>query len=70
MAGIEINATVSRCLSRQIDSIQTDRDEIPAQQVDRDDRQAKVSWRFIQKDVGVKLKQLQPTISLSWIVMN
>jgi hypothetical protein len=62
MAEIELNVLMGQCLKRRIDNISTIRQEVNAWQQDRNNRKAKINWRFTTKDARIKLKRLYPTL--------
>ena len=62
MAEIELNVLTGQCLNRRIDDIGVVRREAHAWQENRNNRQAKVNWRFTAKDARIKLLRLYPTL--------
>ena len=62
MAEIELNVLTGQCLNRRIDDIGVVRREVHAWQENRNNRQAKVNWRFTAKDARIKLLRLYPTL--------
>ncbi len=62
MAEIELNVLNGQCLNRKIDSIDNVRDEVSAWQVHRNNKNAKINWRFKNKEARIKLKRLYPSI--------
>ncbi len=62
MAEIELNVLNGQCLNRRIDNINTVRQEVEAWQDYRNNKDAKINWRFTAKDSRIKLKRLYPSI--------
>lgn len=62
MAEIELNVLISQSLNRRIDNIETVKKEVAAWQEYRDNKNAKVNWRFTTEDARVKLLRLYPTL--------
>ena len=62
MAEIELGILARQCLSRRIDNMEQLKDEVAAWQVLRNTAEAKVNWRFTNKDARIKLKRLYPSI--------
>ncbi len=61
MAEIELNVLKGQCLKRRIDDIAVVRREILAWQNFRNNKNAKVNWRFTTEDARIKLARLYPT---------
>ncbi len=62
MAEIELNVLNGQCLNRRIDNINTIISEVKAWQEHRNNKDAKINWRFTTKDSRIKLKRLYPSI--------
>ena len=62
MAEIELNVLNGQCLNRRIDNIETVIDEVKAWENHRNNKNAKINWRFTTKDSRIKLKRLYPSI--------
>jgi len=62
MAEIELNVLNGQCLNRRIDKISTVMKECDAWQEHRNNKNAKINWRFTAKDARIKLKRLYPTL--------
>ena len=62
MAEIELNVLNSQCLNRRIDNIDAIRLEVEAWQNHRNNKNAKINWRFTTKESRIKLKRLYPSI--------
>ena len=63
MAEIELNVLGRQCLDRRIDNVDGVRSEVHAWQASRDNKNAKVSWRFTTPDARIKLSRLYPTFN-------
>lgn len=61
MAEIELGVLARQCLDRRIGDAETLRHEVAAWELDRNDRTAKVDWRFTAADARIKLKRLYPS---------
>lgn len=61
MAEIELNVLNSQCLNRRIDNIDAIRLEVEAWQNHRNNKNAKINWRFTTKESRIKLKRLYPS---------
>ena len=61
MAEIELNVLAGQCLNRRIDDIDVIRSEVRAWNEHRDNKNAKVNWRFTTPDARIKLARLYPT---------
>lgn len=62
IAEIELNVLWSQCLKRRIDNIEDVRKEVMSWQDVRNNKNAKVNWRFTTADARVKLSRLYPTL--------
>jgi transposase len=63
MAEIELNVLMGQCLNRRIDNIETMKREVKAWQTHRNNKEAKIKWRFTCDDARVKLLKLYPSIN-------
>jgi len=63
IAEIELNVLWAQCLKRRINDIGIVMKEAVAWQDDRNNRNAKVNWRFTTADARVKLSRLYPTLN-------
>ena len=63
IAEIELNVLWGQCLKRRINDIGIVMKEAVAWQDDRNNRNAKVNWRFTTADARVKLSRLYPTLN-------
>ncbi len=61
MAEIEISVLSDQCLDRRIGDTETLKKEISAWEKERNEKSAKVIWRFTNTDARVKLKRLYPS---------
>jgi len=62
IAEIELNVVSGQCLNRHIGDIKTMRHEVAAWERERNNKCAKVDWRFSADDARIKLKHLYPAI--------
>jgi hypothetical protein len=62
MAEIELHVLTGQCLNRRIGDMETMKKEVFAWQRDRNNRNAKINWRFTNDNARIKLKKLYPTI--------
>ncbi|MDR1202905.1 MAG: transposase, partial [Tannerellaceae bacterium] len=62
MAEIELHVLTRQCLNRRIGDMETMKKEVFAWQRDRNNRNAKINWRFTNDNARIKLKKLYPTI--------
>ena len=62
IAEIELNVLTGQCLKRRIDNIEFVRKEVAAWQNFRNNKDAKVNWRFTTEDARIKLARLYPTL--------
>jgi hypothetical protein len=67
IAEIELNMLTEQCLKRRIDDIEFVRKEVAAWQNFRNNKDAKVNWRFTTEDALIKLARLYPTL---WVDMT
>lgn len=63
MAEIELNVLNRQCLNRRIENIETVKTEVKAWVNHRNQKEAKINWRFTSKDSRIKLKRLYPTLN-------
>jgi hypothetical protein len=63
IAEIELNVLWGQCLNRRINDIETVRKEAATWQDIRNNKNAKVNWRFTTADARVKLSRLYPTLN-------
>ena len=63
IAEIELNVLWGQCLKRRIDDIEIVMKEAVAWQDARNNRNAKVNWRFTTADARVRLSRLYPTLN-------
>ena len=62
VAEIELSALNGQCLNRRIPDIALMRTEVAAWERDRNNRAAKIDWRFTTADARIKLKRLYPKL--------
>ena len=62
MSEIELNVLSKQCLSRRIESMDEIKYAVNAWQNHRNNKNAKINWRFTTKDSRIKLKKLYPSI--------
>jgi hypothetical protein len=62
MAEIELSVLKRQCLAGRIDNIRKMRAEAAAWNTCRDNRNAKIQWRFTTSDARIKLKRLYPQL--------
>lgn len=62
MAEIELNVLMSQCLKRRIDRMSIVHRETRAWARTRDNKNARVRWRFTTEDARIKLARLYPTL--------
>ena len=62
MAEIELGVFTGQCLSRRLDDIDVVRREVEAWAQYRDNKNAKIHWRFTTPDARIKLSRLYPTL--------
>jgi len=63
IAEIELNVLKSQCLKRRISEFDIVKNEVDAWQESRNNKGAKVNWRFTNKEARIKLKRLYPSIN-------
>lgn len=61
MAEIEISVLCGQCLDRRIADKETLKKEISAWEKERNEKSAKVIWRFTNTDARVRLRRLYPS---------
>jgi hypothetical protein len=61
MAEIELNVLMEQCLNRRIDTMEEMIQQVDAWQTDRNNKNAKIKWRFSTDDARIKLRRLYPT---------
>jgi hypothetical protein len=61
MAEIELHVLNAQCLNRLIPTIDKMKKEVEAWQTHRNNMEAKINWRFTNKDARIKLKRLYPS---------
>ena len=64
MAEVEISVLSQQCLDRRIGSRQILESEVTAWETERNERQAKIDWRFTIPNARDKLKRLYPAIDV------
>ncbi len=62
IAEIELNVLNGQCLKRRMDDIEFIRKEVLAWENNRNNKNAKVNWRFTTEDARIKLARLYPTL--------
>ena len=62
IAEIELNVMTKQCLSRRIESIDKLKSELSAWESERNAKQAKVKWQFINDKARIKLLSLYPKL--------
>jgi hypothetical protein len=62
IAEIELNVLKGQCLNRRISEIEKVRKEVKAWENSRNNKEAKINWRFTTKKARIKLKRLYPSI--------
>jgi hypothetical protein len=63
IAEIELNVLKNQCLNRRVPEFDIVRKEVDAWQESRNNKGAKVNWRFTNKEARIKLKRLYPSIN-------
>ena len=58
MAKVEISVLTGQCLDRRIGSRETLENEVTAWETERNERKAKIDWRFTIPNARDKLKRL------------
>jgi len=61
MAEIELHILNYQCLNKYIATIKEMRQEVEAWQEHRNNKNAKINWRFTTTDARIKLKRLYPS---------
>lgn len=61
MAEIELNVLSAQCLNRRMDSLTQVTAAVAAWQGERNNRKAKIQWRFTTEDARIRLLRLYPT---------
>jgi hypothetical protein len=62
VAEIELSVLARQCLDRRIASVEVLLDQLEPWEVERNDRQVGVNWRFTTADARIKLKRLYPAV--------
>jgi len=62
MAEIELSVLARQCLSGRFVNTQAVQTQVEAWQIQRNEAQVKINWRFTTADARVKLKRLYPSI--------
>jgi transposase len=62
MAEIELHVLNSQCLNRYIATIEEMEQEVEAWQKHRNNKNAKINWRFTTTDARIKLRRLYPSL--------
>lgn len=62
MAEIELSILARQCLSDRMPSLQLLQEQVAAWQIQRNEAQIKINWRFTTEDARIKLKRLYPSI--------
>jgi len=62
VAEIELSALSGQCLNRRIPNMELMKKEVAAWELDRNNRAAKIDWRFTTDDARIKLKRLYPKL--------
>ena len=62
IAEIELSALSSQCLNRRIPDIDLMRTEVAAWELDRNNRDATIDWRFTTENARIKLKRIYPKL--------
>ena len=63
MAEIELNVLTGQCLSRRIPELEEIKEEVKAWQTARNNKNAKINWRFTTEDARIKIRRLYPTLN-------
>lgn len=61
MAEIELNVLQKQCLNRRIGDMETVKSEVNSWMEDRNNKDAKINWRFDEDEARIKLKRLYPS---------
>ena len=64
MAETELSILSGDCLDRDMESVEFVASEAKAWEIDRNQRQAKIRWRFTVEEARVKLEEVYPAINL------
>ena len=64
MAEIELHELNAQCSNRLIPTIEKMEKEVEAWQTHRNNVEAKINWRFTNKDARIKLKRLYPSLEV------
>jgi hypothetical protein len=62
MAECELSALSMQCLNRRIPDLATTQAHLDAWMADRNNRQAKIKWRFTTEDARIRLRHLYPKV--------
>jgi hypothetical protein len=62
VAEIELSVLKGQCLQERVADLKTMREELVAWELNRNNKQAKVNWRFTTADARIKLKRLYPIV--------
>jgi hypothetical protein len=62
MAEIDLIVLMGQCLNRKIDKKEIVEQEVKAWNIDRNNKESKISWQFTNEKARIKLKKLYPTI--------
>lgn len=62
MAEIELSILARQCLSDRMPSLQLLQERVTAWQIQRNQAQVRINWRFTTEDARIKLKRLYPSI--------
>ncbi len=63
MAEIELSVLARQCLSDRIEALEEVQERVAVWQLERNQAQAGISWRFTSADARIKLKHLYPTVT-------
>ena len=61
MAEIELNVLQEQCLNRRTGDMETVKSEVSSWMEDRNNKGAKINWRFDGDGARIKLKRLYPS---------
>lgn len=62
MAEIELRVLSTQCLNRRLDSMREVKRQVTAWEVERNNKDATINWRFTTEKARIKLLHLYPTI--------
>jgi hypothetical protein len=62
MAETELNVLGGQCLDRRMDCAEFVKSEVKAWETDRNQREAKVRWRFTTEEARIKLQKVYPVV--------